>query len=100
MGILQPLWESVAWLGDLLEKGVSAMWNLRMQLVMETVTEMLSVIEVIKEHHWSWKKQLAVLREISRKGESVRLLRERVGKHLSSSVQWEQVYAAVYMDQA
>ena len=38
--------------------------------------------------------------EIALKGESVRLLRERVRKHLSSSVQWEEVYAAVFLDPA
>ena len=77
--------------GDLLEKVVSATWNLRMQLVVETLPAMLAVIEVIKEYHWSWTKQLPVVGEIALKGESVRLLLERVRKHLSSSVQWEEV---------
>ena len=94
MGILQRLGESVAGFGDLLEKVVSAPGNLRIQLVVETLPEMMAGIEVIKEYHWSWTKQSAVVREIAVKGESVRLLRQGVRKHLSSSVQWE-VYAAV-----
>ena len=61
---------------------------------------MLAVLDVIKEYHWCWTKQPAVVREIALKGESVRLLRERVRKHLSSSVQWEPVYSPVYLDPA
>ena len=91
VGILQRLGDSVAGFGDLLEKVVSATGNLGIQLVVETLPAMLAVIEVIKEYHWSWTKQLPVVGEIALKGESVRLLLERVRKHLSSSVQWEEV---------
>ena len=90
----------MAGFGDLPEKVVSATGNLRILLVVETLPAMLQVIEVIKEYHWSWTKHLAVVREIALKGESVRLLRERVRKHLSSSVQCEEVYATVYLDSA
>ena len=86
LGILQLMAESVAGFGDLLEMVVNAMGNLRIQLVVETLPAMLAVIELIKEYDWSLTKQLAVVGEIAPKGDSLRLLRERVRKHLPSSV--------------
>ena len=100
MGILQRLGESVEGFQDLSEKIFGATGNLRVQLVVETLPAMLAAIEVIKEYHWSWTKQPAVVREITLKGESVRLLRELARKHFSSSVHWEEVYASVYLDPA
>ena len=72
MGILQRLGESVAGFGELLQKVVSPTGYLRIPLVVETLPAMLAVIEVIKEYHWTWTKQLAVVREIALKGQSVR----------------------------
>ena len=58
------------------------------------------MIEAIKEYQLTWNKQLAVVRDITLAGETVRRLRERVRGHLPNSAQWEEVYAAVYLDPA
>ena len=78
MGILQRLGESLAGFQDLSEKVRGATGNLRIQLVIETLPAMLTAIELIKEYHWTWTKQPAVVRQIALKGEWVRLLRECV----------------------
>ena len=91
MGISQRMGEMKKGFADLVEKVVSARGYFRIQLFVETLPARLALIAAIKEYQGSGPKQMATAREIV-------LLRAHVRQHLSSSVLWEEVYAAVYVD--
>ena len=65
MGIIQRMGETVRDFGDAASRVLSATGHKKIQIRVETLPAALVVIEAIKEYHWLWTKQLAVMRDIS-----------------------------------
>ena len=68
--------------------------------MIDTLPATLVVVETILQYHWLWCRKLALVRDVMLNGESVRRLRQYVRPYLSDSVQWSEVFAAIYVDPA
>ena len=100
MAIIQRLAEHVDDFGGAVKQLESATECCRIQLLITTLPATFVLIDNLMEYQWMWTKKVALVLDIMVGVESVRRLRQYTKQYFSDTMQWEELYAAVYVEPA